>query len=141
MTGDARRHVAGRTVRRPCRRVPASRERGGGRHARAWRATACATRSSRAVLLIRTAWRRGAPLGGAKPPRRRAVKPSSRQAVRSPRRHVVRSSGRQVVKPSGRRVVRSSGRQVVGSASRPIVESLHRSAATLPDQAAKPLSR
>ncbi|MWA28450.1 hypothetical protein GPA13_28510 [Burkholderia pseudomallei] len=117
MTGDARRHVAGRTVRRPCRRVPASRERGGGRHARAWRATACAaraTRSSRAVLLIRTAWRRGAPLGGAKPPRRQAVKPSSRQ------------------------VARSSGRRVVGAASRPIVESLHRSAATLPDQAAKP---
>ncbi|NAY10045.1 hypothetical protein DIS09_08365 [Burkholderia pseudomallei] len=117
MTGDARRHVAGRTVRRPCRRVPASRERGGGRHARAWRATACAaraTRSSRAVLLIRTAWRRGAPLGGAKPPRRQAVKPSSRQVARSP------------------------GRRVVGSASRPIVESLHRSAATLPDQAAKP---
>ncbi|AAY59152.1 hypothetical protein BMAA0967 [Burkholderia mallei ATCC 23344] len=120
MTGDARRHVAGRTVRRSCRRVPASRERGGGRHARAWRATACAaraTRSSRAVLLIRTAWRRGAPLGGAKPPRRQAVKPSSRQ------------------------VVRSSGRRVVGAASRHIVESLHRSAATLPDQAAKPLSR
>ncbi|QGT07800.1 hypothetical protein D286_26855 [Burkholderia pseudomallei] len=125
MTGDARRHVAGRTVRRPCRRVPASRERGGGRHARAWRATACAaraTRSSRAVLLIRTAWRRGAPLGGAKPPRRQAVKPSSRQAV----------------KPPGRQVARSSGRRVVGAASRPIVESLHRSAATLPDQAAKP---
>ncbi|MWJ59629.1 hypothetical protein GPZ81_30870 [Burkholderia pseudomallei] len=125
MTGDARRHVAGRTVRRPCRRVPASRERGGGRHARAWRATACAaraTRSSRAVLLIRTAWRRGAPLGGAKPPRRQAVKPSSRQAV----------------KPSSRQVARSSGRRVVGAASRPIVESLHRSAATLPDQAAKP---
>ncbi|QEW64656.1 hypothetical protein E4F37_31520 [Burkholderia pseudomallei] len=125
MTGDARRHVAGRTVRRPCRRVPASRERGGGRHARAWRATACAaraTRSSRAVLLIRTAWRRGAPLGGAKPPRRQAVKPSSRQVARSP----------------GRQVVGSSGRRVVGAASRPIVESLHRSAATLPDQAAKP---
>ncbi|KGS74112.1 hypothetical protein X947_5634 [Burkholderia pseudomallei MSHR7334] len=43
--------------------------------------------------------------------------------------------------PSSRHAARSSGRQVVGAASRHIVESLHRSAATLPDQAAKPLSR
>ncbi|KGD51487.1 hypothetical protein DP49_5423 [Burkholderia pseudomallei] len=62
-----------------------------------------------------------------------AAAPSSRQ--------VATSSGRQVVRSSGRQVARSPGRRVVGSASRPIVESLHRSAATLPDQAAKPLSR
>ncbi|TOY79911.1 hypothetical protein DIJ62_20710 [Burkholderia pseudomallei] len=118
MTGDARRHVAGRTVRRPCRRVPASRERGGGRHARAWRATACAaraTRSSRAVLLIRTAWRRGAPLGGAKPPRRQAVKPSSRQAARSPGRQVARSSGRRGGKSTHRRVAAPLSRHVARS--------------------------
>ncbi|RKO14140.1 hypothetical protein D8O27_09210 [Burkholderia mallei] len=111
MTGDARRHVAGRTVRRSCRRVPASRERGGGRHARAWRATACAaraTRSSRAVLLIRTAWRRGAPLGGAKPPRRQAVKPSGRQVVRSSGRRGGKSTHRRVAAPLSRHVARSS---------------------------------
>ncbi|RAP80549.1 hypothetical protein DPR00_32935 [Burkholderia pseudomallei] len=126
MTGDARRHVAGRTVRRPCRRVPASRERGGGRHARAWRATACAaraTRSSRAVLLIRTAWRRGAPLGGAKPPRRQAVKPSSRQAARSPGRQVARSPGRRVVGSSGRRGGKSTHRRVAAPLSRHVARS------------------
>ncbi|AUG24474.1 hypothetical protein CXQ84_29310 [Burkholderia pseudomallei] len=123
MTGDARRHVAGRTVRRSCRRVPASRERGGGRHARAWRATACATRSSRAVLLIRTAWRRGAPLGGAKPPRRQAVKPSSRQAVRSSGRQVVGSSGRRVVRSSGRQVGKSTHRRVAAPLSRHVARS------------------
>ncbi|ARL13096.1 hypothetical protein BOC45_31840 [Burkholderia pseudomallei] len=64
---------------------------------------------------------------------------ATRRATR--RGEAAAPSSRQAVKPPGRQVARSSGRRVVGSASRPIVESLHRSAATLPDQAAKPLSR